>query len=721
MLHGLQRVRRTSRLTSEGEGEASGSGSGSGSAKESGRMRKRLEAEDLKRMKKSKKPSKNSASRERKSSRRSSRIKRGSRHQVADSALTPTMQLSSNQLAWSQVQSEGVSPLTALAAATAHDERQLAAAAAREESQVGELKEMQESVQRLRTQRALVERIKHEAAGKEARIHDLEALVQQLRSKVSAASLQALERERSLRTKLLAAEQAASATLAEEDAMAHELRELLSAAQRTEGALRHDLARALAEKEEAASAHEIEYAALEDENARLDERSGMLEDEVARIRESAAEQGRQAAIAQKRLLDAKQNASATREALERELANVRAENAQLQDKTESLMMVHHKQRELLRAREADLQEAETRENLLQGTVAELEENARLLREQITLSENGDMGLRRLVATKSKQLDESEAMCDKLRGDLAALKLESRMTVQECAKQKESHMAYQHSLQNASVHRRRMEIQLESLSEKVNELQNQLVAEMQRSAALARELGEERKMKKSVSKQRLRLLEQFQDEENKLKKTLDLSSSLHRIDKPASARNPGLGTDNNRFKRAKAHLRETVEMQRATNASQSHALHFSASALDSQFDALSDSGHFRQSSKSKVPTAMAKVDDSALSSSSYSSSDVSSSSSSSCSSSDSVSSSSSSNSLSVKEQDILAQQHGDDDLDNTFFRHSPATVRKPPRKHLVGTPLVARKTTACSRARDVNVVQKLKKKKKKSAKKKKVQA
>jgi chromosome segregation ATPase len=520
----------------------------------------------------------------------------------------------------------------------------LAARRDKESRESAELLEMQKSVQRLREQRALVERIKNDAQSKDAHIHSLERLVQQLRSKVSAASLEALERERHLRSQLLAAEQAANATRETEEAMSMELRRLLEAAQRTESDLRHDLARALAEDEENRSASDARVRQIEQDKSALELRVHDLESQVLSLRQSCSEQGQRAAAAEQRLFEQDRAEGGRVVALEAKLMERTSELSAARNRAESMLLVYNRSREQLRSRESALEEAETRERLLQSTVAELEENTKLLRDQISNAETGDAGLRRQLAHKSEQLAEADSMVTRLRQDLESLKLESRMTIEECSRHKDKYEEYQVNLRNASVHRQRMELQLKSLNGKVEDLQRQLVHEMQRNAMLSRELDEERKSRTLVSKERLRLLAEVYEEESRLKETLEqplfLDSYGHKQDEHG---------------------------ERAQKSKSSGSKYKSGSVPSSS------------------PSMLSSVSTSSSSSSSSSSL------------------SPGSSEATPRTNDKKGTEGNEDSIDmDMFFVHSsPATLKKPPKPKNNATPQVARKSTASSRAKSLD--------------------
>lgn len=502
-----------------------------------------------------------------------------------------------------------------------------------------ELIEMRKSVQRLRDQRALVERIKRDTAAKDEHIQALESLVHQLRSKLSVASLEALERERNLRSQLVAAEQSANATRETEEALSLELRKLLDAAQRTESDLRHDLARSLAEDEENRNAHRAHVRRLEHDKSALHERVQELESQVVSLRKSCSEQGQRAATAEQRLFEQGRAESSRAEVLEVQLAEKTSELNSSRARAESMLVVYNRNRQELRSKETALAEAETRERLLQSTVKELEENIKLLRDQVSMTETGDAGLRRQLAEKSEQLMQADQHAARLKQDLESLKLESRMTVEECGRHKDKYEEYQINLRNAAVHRQRMEVQLKSLHGKVDDLQRQLVHEMQRNAMLSRELDEERKSRTLVSKERLKLLSEFYQEETRLKETLDQQEGvLFTLAKEEHAASPGL-----------------LSFSRRGSPTSS------CSSTDTRSASSSGSHALRQTTPRRAKSGKDQDD--------------------------------------LKEEEEEAAAAGEDI--NSFFRpSSPATVRKKPKQSKASTfaPLVAHKSTASSRAK-----------------------
>mmetsp|Transcript_18946 Transcript_18946/g.37210 ORF Transcript_18946/g.37210 Transcript_18946/m.37210 type:complete len:686 (+) Transcript_18946:133-2190(+) len=383
-----------------------------------------------------------------------------------------------------------------------------------------ELEEVQRSVARLREQRLIVERIKREAESKDRRINELDLLVRRLRSQSSQASLQALERERTLRSKILSLEQQVSHKRDNDVTVALELKSLLQEAQKTENGLRCELARSQAELEESRTHSESSLKELRDINARLLADKETLEDRAGQLQRDLEDKTRDLERAYSRQTTAVASVEKRCEELDRLLTTKKHQLAEWKDKVDSLTLVNTKQREQLEAKTTALEEAERREHLLQGTIDELDENLNVLREHVEVTEGADQDLRQELKRANQRLEQADEVMEQLRNELIQAKLDSQITEDQSKRQKSNFTEYEASLQRAGAHRKRMELQLRNLAAKVQELQAQLVEEMRTNAALSRQLEEERSSRSKVSRERLRILEEFYDEENKLKETLE---------------------------------------------------------------------------------------------------------------------------------------------------------------------------------------------------------
>uniref|UniRef100_A0A7S2RXB5 Uncharacterized protein n=1 Tax=Mucochytrium quahogii TaxID=96639 RepID=A0A7S2RXB5_9STRA len=383
-----------------------------------------------------------------------------------------------------------------------------------------ELEEMIKSVDRLREQRVLVERIKSDTHKKDQRIRDLESTVHQLQTRISEMSLESLERERDLRSKLVEAERLAHNHKDTEDVMTGELKRLLNDAQKTENDLRCTLSRLQAEYEEYRASSEIEVKDLLEEVKTLKLENHDQENEVAGLRQALHEKSTQLERMEGRKMDLTNGVSRRCRELEQTLSDYKLENMQLVERVRSVTQTSKKQSEILEAKEHSLEEAEKRENLLQSTIRELEQNLDVIRAQVDVSDYGDRDLRKQLEQKSRALEEKEVECEEMRTKLLQAEFDSKYNGEQQVKEREKLSSYEQNLQRASVHRQRMELQLQNLASKVQDLQSQLVQEMAANAALSKQLDEERLSRTKVSKQRLHILSQFYKEENRLKETLD---------------------------------------------------------------------------------------------------------------------------------------------------------------------------------------------------------
>jgi len=345
-------------------------------------------------------------------------------------------------------------------------------------------------------------------------------LVRRLRSQSSQASLQALERERTLRSKILSLEQQVSHKRDNDVTVALELKSLLQEAQKTENGLRCELARSQAELEESRTHSESSLKELRDINARLLADKETLEDRAGQLQRDLEDKTRDLERAYSRQTTAVASVEKRCEELDRLLTTKKHQLAEWKDKVDSLTLVNTKQREQLEAKTTALEEAERREHLLQGTIDELDENLNVLREHVEVTEGADQDLRQELKRANQRLEQADEVMEQLRNELIQAKLDSQITEDQSKRQKSNFTEYEASLQRAGAHRKRMELQLRNLAAKVQELQAQLVEEMRTNAALSRQLEEERSSRSKVSRERLRILEEFYDEENKLKETLE---------------------------------------------------------------------------------------------------------------------------------------------------------------------------------------------------------
>jgi len=383
-----------------------------------------------------------------------------------------------------------------------------------------EIEVMRRHLEQTRERRIAMERIAAEMEKKDRRVQEMEQAVQKLRSENSKVKIEALQREKALRESLIKAEQGNKELRERENAVADELRQLLEIAQRENSEISSELARSKAQIEAERNRREKAEEDAEESLRTLQAEVMRLEDENSTFKDYCNEKRKALERLQSKMeTDAITHSRQTAES-EKQLILKREEVSDLKEKVESLKIITKKQQEQLNSKISIIDQLEQREALLQTEKQELESYTEVLRGQLSSHETGGVGLSALLREMKEKLLNVEEENESLRDSLMQSTMQHNLHKDLSKREQEESGEVRASLQRASAHRKRMEVQLKNLSVRIQGLQAQLVHEMEANANLTKQLEDERNARTEIAKQRLRLLEQVYEEEDKLKETLE---------------------------------------------------------------------------------------------------------------------------------------------------------------------------------------------------------
>jgi hypothetical protein len=392
--------------------------------------------------------------------------------------------------------------------------------------QFGDLGRFQQSLHKLRSQRFAIERLRADLAARDARVAALERDHEQQRAALEAAQAEADQRAR-LEGELGVARDHARALerrSAEREVALEALRASASAA---EDFLRSAVAQEQQAREQERSNWGKQEEVLREQLAvaRLDaqgegHRADALEGELQEARLALAE----AAAAEEgmRAVHAEQSA-----ALRRALEAAQADRDELFAKLAAARTESEAAAVALKATREALAAAEQRASLLAGTVEELEQNVALLRKQLVEGEQRQAArltdaheraraAEKQLAFKSSQLDAAERRAEQAKEALRAEQAELAGVKQLLARaDKEA--------DNRRLQTQRLQAALEQADERLrhsaqrtDQLHARALEERARASLLEQRLEAERRQCAEWASARLDLLDQFCEEEHKMR-------------------------------------------------------------------------------------------------------------------------------------------------------------------------------------------------------------
>uniref|UniRef100_A0A7S2SML8 Uncharacterized protein n=1 Tax=Mucochytrium quahogii TaxID=96639 RepID=A0A7S2SML8_9STRA len=392
---------------------------------------------------------------------------------------------------------------------------------------IDDVTKIQASLERLRNQRLMMEKLKTENERKDIRVRSLSKQVESLRSDLASA-----QEEVETQSRVFAELAVHKATIQGLERELSEERERFSQNRESSTATLDQVKRVLdqekrdRESERAELETKINALSVELEGERVRHQSAALDKNQLAVDLAHTRKELEETQTSMEMLKSKENARYA--ALERSMQSLQIN---LDDSTERLKIVSIENEtrtvSLKRTNEA-LSSSEERANLLVGTIAELEENNILLRKQLLAAETSNTSSNSKFAEKlhtvENELSEKKTLIAQLTKSLTLLKDKYNT---ECADHKDTRSSLLRktqegtnsvdALKRVTAQYNQAKNKITELNSKVEQLHTQMLQERTRCSTLAQQLEAEKNACRSWANDRLELLTQFCEEEERFRK------------------------------------------------------------------------------------------------------------------------------------------------------------------------------------------------------------
>uniref|UniRef100_A0A7S2RFG3 Uncharacterized protein n=1 Tax=Mucochytrium quahogii TaxID=96639 RepID=A0A7S2RFG3_9STRA len=393
--------------------------------------------------------------------------------------------------------------------------------------QFNDVSKIQASLERLRGQRVMMERLKSESAKKDVRIQGLTKQLQSLRTDLSSALDQVHENSR-VHANLQVAEEKISimeTKLAEKDEEIERVKNVsVGNADFLKTSLDQEKKNRESDRVEQESIRETlmeELEVIRVEKQMETQTKQQLQVDITLLRKQLDE-------ATSTIEDIKCREAEKYSVLQRNFQSLQLERDALFDKVRTLEMENESRSDALKCTTEALTSAEQRANLLNATIQELEENTVQLRKELLDSE-------RRFSSKMTESKEQNSCLDNLlteKSNEIAL-LEKKLTVfkdrfnNELADHKDTRSAYirksqeldnmVQSMKRLSEQHSTLQVRLGQANATVDGLHKEMLRERERSSKLSLQLESEKSASREWATSRLELLNQFCEEEERFRR------------------------------------------------------------------------------------------------------------------------------------------------------------------------------------------------------------
>jgi len=386
---------------------------------------------------------------------------------------------------------------------------------------------IQASLEKLRSDRLAVERMKSESVKKDAKIIQLVKENEKLRSQLATHKMQ-IDSQKRLFSELELSKEKVTMLETRLEQKERELNEIRERSVATEEFLQTSLdqEKMARQEEKEESERNLEIMREELRRAEEDSRAGTLR--VNELREEMQMLSHLFHEEKNAMQDLRAREDDRYASVQRSMEALQVERDELLLKTQRLELKEEDHLNTERNLRNALNTAEERANLLVGTTKELEENNVMLRKQLLEAErkhsdivdNISMRLKdsdHRVVHLQRDLDDTKNKIHHLESTRNGTSSEYNQLKTELLRKEQELQATKEALHRLTTQRKSMETQLSQASKKLETVHNRMLTEMSRSASLAKKLEIERRSCRDWAKQRLDLLEQFCEEEQRFRK------------------------------------------------------------------------------------------------------------------------------------------------------------------------------------------------------------
>ena len=380
------------------------------------------------------------------------------------------------------------------------------------------------SLERLRNQRVIMERLKAEVSKKDIRLQSLTESVSRLEKELIATRA-TVQNQESLKGDLAAAKEKIDLLESTVKSKDHEMGSNLKKSKAMEELLRTSIRQEKEKREKDKSEHSQVVSELKtrltkerQDGFNLRVQNQELNAEVNNLQANLVKEKSHV----KKMQLAHEERVAT---LQREIGNLQAKEKEANERLKKTQLVVEEQKEVIRNTQSALTTAREEQGYLQKSVKDLENTVRSVRSKLIQTERKNTiemeNVRRKLQNTMDELNEKTAVCEKQKAEVFGL--QRRLDGETKAKNDVTNMLIQRELElsnaNSLLERNNEQLahaeeQLKASNDKVDQLHKRMLVEMAKASKLKQELEMNRAEYQDWARSRMHLLEKFCEEEER---------------------------------------------------------------------------------------------------------------------------------------------------------------------------------------------------------------